>query len=322
MSPLLLALILASGSAGAIGPDSARVLPPIAASPLPPPADAPRITLFGLQDPPPSRTAPAPPSGGAAAAEAAGDGEDRYYENLYRRFSLSGGFAGYANFDTALRLNSEGLFGAIIDLEDELDVDEQSTIGRFDGQYAFSRAHRLDFSYYDIRRDGTSTLLEDSQIGDILFPAGTEVTTRLDTLIFKVAYRYNFVADEKTTIGASFGIHWMSIDFDIDGPVASQTEEFDVDAPLPLLGLHWSYAFTRKWKLLAGSEVLRFDVGQYRGVVSDTRITIEHDTFEHFGWGIGYNGFAIDAHFEDEDDLDADLEYGYQGLMLYLRTYF
>jgi len=317
MSPLLLTLVLLSSTAGAIDASSGLA---ISSAPLAPPLAAGSLSLFlALDEPlPAGGGAPAP----AAVSAAEEEPEDPYSENLYRRFSISGGFAGYANFDTTIRLNTEGLFGAILDLEDELDVDEESTIGRIDGHYAFHRAHRVDFSYYDIRRDGTSTLLEDSQIGEVLFPAGTTVDTSLDTLIFKVAYRYNFVADHRTTIGASLGIHWMSIDFDVEGPVASQEEDLDVDAPLPLLGLHWAYAFTSKWKLLAGTEVLRFDVGEYRGLVSDTRITIQHDTFEHFGWGIGYNGFAIDAHFEDEDDLDADLEYGYQGLMLYLRAYF
>jgi hypothetical protein len=165
-------------------------------------------------------------------------------------------------------------------------------------------------------------LLEDSQIGDILFPAGATVDTDFDTTIYKLDYRYNFVADARTAIGASLGIHWMSLDFAMDGLNASLAEDFRFEAPLPLLGLHFSYALSPRWTLAASQEILRFDFGDYRGYVSDSRLTFEHDTFEHFGWGIGYNGFRLDGRFEDEHHKALAVEYGYQGLMIYLRGYF
>ena len=57
-------------------------------------------------------------------------------------------------------------------------------------------------------------------------------------------------------------------------------------------------------------------------MITDSRLTLDHDTFKHFGWGIGFNGFSADAQADGDDDLSAKLEYGYQGLMLYLRLLF
>lgn len=146
--------------------------------------------------------------------------------------------------------------------------------------------------------------------------------TKLDTTIYRLAYRYSFVTDDRTAIALSFGLHWMSLGFDIAGLSASLDEDFDAEAPLPLVGFHIMYALSPRWTLPFDQEILRFDLGEYRGLVSDTRLTLEHDTFEHFGWGIGYNGFQLDGHFAGSQDRALDIEYGYHGLMLYLRTYF
>jgi hypothetical protein len=130
------------------------------------------------------------------------------------------------------------------------------------------------------------------------------------------------VTEARTVIGASFGIHLMSLDTAFRAPGFNVEETFKVDAPVPLLGLHGAHALSEKWKLSASAEFLQFDIGDYRGLVTDMRLTIDHDTFEHFGWGFGFNGFQADATFEGSNGLKSDIEYGYQGLMLYARVLF
>jgi hypothetical protein len=244
---------------------------------------------------------------------------ERYSPNLYRQFGLSLGVAAYDNFDTTLRVSGE-ILGASLDLEDFLGVDDSDTIGRIDAHYSFNRRHRIDVSYYDIRRSGSRTIGQDIVIGDETIPAGT-IDTFFNTKIIKLDYRYNFVADYRTVIGASIGAHTMLIDLGVSNEAFAVDSEFDAAAPLPLLGLHAAYALSEKWSLNGSVEFLQFDVDAYRGFINDTRLTIEHDTWEHFGWGIGYNGFTVDGDIDD-GRLHADLEYGYQGLMLYLRCYF
>ncbi len=243
-----------------------------------------------------------------------------YYQNLYRRFSLSLGAAAYTKFNTNFQLSSDAAVGADIDMEDLLGLDDSGTVARLDGRYAFNRRHWLEFSYYDINRDGERSIPDDIQVGDEVIPAGP-VKSKFDTAIAKLAYRYNFVTDTRTVIGASAGIHLMQLETAIRSESFAVEETFEVDAPLPVLGLHGSYALSEKWRLSASAEFLQFDIGDYSGLITDTRLTLDHDTFEHFGWGIGFNGFSADAELEG-DDLNADLEYGYQGLMLYARLLF
>ena len=69
-------------------------------------------------------------------------------------------------------------------------------------------------------------------------------------------------------------------------------------------------------------EVLQVDLGANSGFLSDRRLTVEHDTFQNFGWGLGYNGFTLDAEVEGEGRLSSKVNMEYQGLLLYLRWYF
>jgi hypothetical protein len=105
-----------------------------------------------------------------------------------------------------------------------------------------------------------------------------------------------------------------SADFDVE-------ESFDVTAPLPVIGLHAAYALSPTWSLSASAEFFQIAIGDFSGSLVDSRLTLAHDWFEHFGWGIGFNGFALDAELEDSP-LSADIEYAYQGLLVYLRMYF
>ena len=245
--------------------------------------------------------------------------KDGYYKTLYRKFTFSAGWAAYASFRTELQVNSKSAgAGANIDMESLLGLDESSGVARFDGTYAFNRDHWLQFSYYAINRDGHRTITDDIQVGDVVIPAGP-VDSKFDTGIVKLAYRYNFVTDPKTVIGASIGLHVMAIDTKIKSESVNVDETFKVTAPLPLIGLHGAYALGERWKLAASAEVLQFDVSAYHGLITDTRLSIENDTFKNFGWGIGFNGFRVAGQVDGNSDLVAKLDYGYQGIMLYLR---
>lgn len=241
-----------------------------------------------------------------------------YYENLYRTFTFSGGFAAYAKFSTNLQVNGSAGAGADLDMEKALGLDQSSLIARFDARWAINRDHWLEFSYYDIDRNGSKDIPEDIQVGDVVIPAGP-VHTGFDTQVGKIAYRYNFVTDPRTVIGASFGFHVMKINTEIQSESINVHETFKVTAPLPLLGIHGGYALSEKWRLSADAQFLQFDIGAYRGVVTDTRLTLDHDTFKNFGWGIGLNSFRVDGRVEGNGDLTSRLGYGYQGLMVYLR---
>ncbi len=265
-----------------------------------------------------------PPSSSAEVAPTRGRGEDESaeYSNIYPKFSLSVGGLLLNNFNSSIQVSGASGAGAILDMEDLLDLDSESSAARFDLHYSFNKRHWIDASYFDIERSGsTASTSQDIDFGDISIPAGSSVDTQFDTRIFKVAYRYNFVTDERTVIGASFGVHSMGLGVALDAAALSLSETFRQELPLPLFGLHGAYALSRKWALLADAEILQFDLGSYRGFVGENQLALNNDTFEHFGWGLSLSSFRVNGSAEGNGDLEADLDYGYQGVMLYLRYF-
>lgn len=243
------------------------------------------------------------------------------YDNIYRRFELGLGGLALATFNTTLQVGSSSLgAGAVLDLEDALGVDSKTTSGRLDVHYAFNRRSSLEFSAYDIRRDGRRILGEDIEFGDKVIPAGP-LDTQFNTLVVKLAYRHNLVADVRTVIAVSAGFHVMGVETGLKSETFNVEEDLNVTVPLPVLGVHAAYALNHKWKVTVSAEFFRVALGDFTGSLTDSQIRIEHDPFKHFGWGVGLNGFIMDLGIDD-GDVFADLEYGYQGLMLYVRTFF
>lgn len=247
--------------------------------------------------------------------------EPHSYDQLYRRAGLSLGTAALGNFDTSVQISSTALgAGAVLDAEDSLGIEESTSIARADAFYAFDRKHEVHFSYYDIKRNGSQAIADPIVVGDVTIPAGG-VASKFDTAIAKLAYHYNFVADSRTKIGASFGLHAMTFDLGFASTTAAAEESFKAIAPLPVIGLHGAYALDDKWTLGASVELLQVSVNdEFKGSIVDQLLTLEHDTFDNFGWGLGLNAFRLDMEVID-GGLSGEIEYAYQGLMLYMRMY-
>lgn len=258
---------------------------------------------------------------GSCGAPSAGTGPGAQpFPNMYRRGEVRAGAALLDNFDTTAQVSGDAGAGAIIDLEDLLGVDDDTQVAQLGANWKFSPRHQADIGVFDIERNGTRDVGSDIQIGNVVIPSGT-VKTQFDTLVVKAAYRYNFVAEARTAIGASFGLHTLGIDLALESKDFSVSESFRATAPMPVLGLHGEYALSERWKLLASFEVFQIDIGYFEGYLADNRLALENDLFEHFGWGVALNGFQLDAQLE-EGSLEADIEYAYQGLLVYLRAYF
>lgn len=239
--------------------------------------------------------------------------------NIYRKMGLRVGGVAYGSFDTTVQVNSDSGIGAILDFEDLLGVSASTNVFRMDAFYAFNDRHRIDFGYYDINRTGTRTLAEDVQIGDVIIPAGDTVST-FGTNIMKLNYRYNFVTDPRTVLAGSFGFHVMKIDLGLRSPTFAVEESFGVTAPLPVFGLHGAHALSSTWSLYASGEIFQIEIEDYGGTLSDFRLGLAWDVFEHVGLGFEMNSFNMGATVED-GPLTAEVEYGYSGFGVYLRGY-
>jgi len=245
----------------------------------------------------------------------------------WERFSFNlGGFITAINSDVSLSTKGVGIE---VNLEDALDMDSSVSVFRVDGLWRFSRnlRHRLDLGWFDISRDAHTTLLQDIQIGDTLFPLGTEVTSSFDLQVFKAAYTYSFFQDDRMDMGVSFGLFVMPIAFEIDASGGFEGHESEsITAPLPVLGIRTDFAITPKLFLKYNLDFFYLEIDQFEGAVTNNKLVLEYNAFKNIGFGIGLERFNIYIKAEGEDypniDFKGSFEFRYSGLMAYCKVYF
>jgi hypothetical protein len=258
----------------------------------------------------------------ARGPDAAREGAAETY--TWPKLSLAAGGQLFADVRTEMRVDSDVAGdGTEVTLEDDFNVDDSVFAGRVDAYWRFTRRQALDLSFFKLDRNGTRTIDRDIQIGDVVFPVNTTVESDFETLVAKLAYRYSFFSHERWHAGASLGAYWLDLRSEWQATGGSLEEELDAKAPLPVLGVFGSYAFTPKLYLSGASEFFGLEYEQYDGFLNDTRLVLEHRTFEHLALGAGFDYFLINASVESEHEglIHAELEYGYLGFLVFARLY-
>jgi hypothetical protein len=207
--------------------------------------------------------------------------------------------------------------GTSIDWERDLGGETSMTVPRIDGYYRFAPKHRIDVSWYKIDRGGQILTQRGIDFGDVSFPAGTAVNSKLDTETTKVAYTYSFYRAPEIETSLSVGLHITKIDMSIQSAGLGIAEAESVTAPLPVFGFRLDYAITPKWWVRTKYELFFLDnFDTYEGALNDFTIGVEHRTFRHAGFGFGLNRNSLDVQVQDGSKQGA-ISTVLSGFMLY-----
>jgi len=249
----------------------------------------------------------------------------------WEKFSLN---AGYFISDTNTNLSLGSGLGVTVDVEELLGLDTTNSVFRVDAFWRFTdnRRHRLDFTWFSFRRDGSTTVGQDFTIKDdagneINIPAGSQVNTKFDLDIYRAAYSYSFFQDDRMDLAANIGLYVMPIDIGIDASGfvnIDETQRFT--APLPTLGIRMDFAITPKWFLRSGFDVFYLEIKNFKGTIFESHAAIEYLPWKNLGFGLGFNTFDLNIEADGEDypqiDFKGNLEFKYTGLLLYAKVFF
>jgi hypothetical protein len=243
---------------------------------------------------------------------------DKAQEKPWERFSLNLG-GGITFLKSDVRIGSEST-GISVNVEDALGLDTDMVVLRAEGilRLGESRRHRLDFGYFDLSRSGTKTTGRDITIGNTLYPTGTTVDTEFDLKLFKGAYSYSLVQDDRIDFGLGAGLYVAPIDFRVSNSVSGAREESSSTSPLPFLELHIDYGLTPKLFLKQKLDLFYAEYKDFKGRLVDASIGLEYNIWKHFGLGLAFNIFSL--HVEDKGDatnLKGSIDLAFSGLMLY-----
>ncbi len=230
--------------------------------------------------------------------------------------------------DSTVRIGSPG-YGVSVDVEEVLALETTTTVFRTDGMWRFTDnlRHRIDASWFALRRNGSTTLGRDITIDGTVIPTGSSVTTRFDLDIFKLGYSYSFFQDDRMdlAVGAGFFITPIGFELNATGAVNKYTAE-SVTAPLPVVGLRADFAITPKWMLKNSLDLFYIELGNFKGSLVDFKTAVEYNWFENFGIGMGVESFNLEVEAQGSDYPNVDLVgafgFKYLGLMLYGKLYF
>ena len=237
----------------------------------------------------------------------------------------------FSAVDSSFRIGSG--VGLDIDVEDLLDLDSSNTVFRTDAMWRFSenRRHRLDFTWFAFRRDGSRQIAGDITIGEgddqITIDAGTTVEAFFDLDIYELAYSYSFLQDDRIDLAAGIGFYVMPMDFGIKASgLVDEEGSKRFTAPLPVLGLRMDVALTPKWFLRSGAQVFYLEYENFTGSVLEFRAAVEYNPWEHVGIGLGIDSLSVNVEAEGEDwpeiDFKGNVEFDYAGVQLYLRLFY
>ncbi|MCJ7556891.1 MAG: hypothetical protein MUP90_08265 [Gammaproteobacteria bacterium] len=232
------------------------------------------------------------------------------------------------NRDSTTRLDGDiPDSGTPIDLETDLGLAKQDSVFRIDGFYRFNKKHRIDFSYFDLSREGSKVLNRTIDFLGQEFLINTQVDANFDMSIYKVAYTYSVIQNDSGYLGLSAGLYIADISTGIsvtplDGgliEVAAASES--VTAPLPVFGLRGQYNFTDKWMFRGSAEIFVYEYDVYSGSLYDVYAGIDYQLFKNMAVGIGYNSVRLDIGVSG-DRFNGNLAWTYDGGLLFFKFEF
>jgi hypothetical protein len=212
------------------------------------------------------------------------------------------------NLSTEVRVDGRaGNFGTSLDFEDDLNLDKNKDTFNAALRWRFKERHFLELEYFRLDRRGSRRLDGEIRFGEDVFPIGAEVRSSFTTEVTRLGYSYRIVRNRDWGLAVGAGVHvtrlraaLTDIVFDNIGTPIGGTEIAKVTAPLPVIGFGGARRLGTKWALLARAQVFSVKIDDIDGAITHAALYFEHDTFEHFGFGFGYDWFVIDAKSEDE----------------------
>ena len=253
--------------------------------------------------------------------------DNNAYNLPWEKFNIQGG-AFFAALNNKVTVGSEGA-GVAVDLEDALGLDTQNTVFRLGTLYRIGekRRHRVDLDYLYFNRSASKTLGKDIVVNDNIITAGTKVNSTFNYQIIRAAYSYSFFQDERMDLAASIGFFVMPIKFELEAEGrGSKQGDFNFTAPLPAIGLRGDFAVTPRWFIRTNLDVFYLEYKSFKGALVDSRIAVEYNPWEHFGFGLGFDNFRLNLEAKDKDypgvDFQGVIKSQFMGVQLYARYFF
>lgn len=215
--------------------------------------------------------------------------------------------------------------GTLVSLEDQLGFESDAssidvTLGAKLGDRFFTEA-----SVFALRRSTEVTLDERIEVEDVTYPVGARVKSDFETDVFRLSFGYRFVKKDNWELAAMVGAHLTDFAFRVVGAATVGTEQRTevesgrtVLAPLPVIGLQTKYRPAKWLELRARGDVFDIKVGDYDGRLVNLEASATAAITGNIAAGVAFRTTDYRVRV-NADTFAANLDYGFEGLRLFLR---
>ena len=222
-----------------------------------------------------------------------------------------------AKATTTARLDGTGgRLGTSVSFEGDLGLDDTKALPNFDFTWRFNRYHALEGTIVSLHRDGTRTLTGQINWGDNTYPVNTSVTSKFDSDIFRMAYRYSFVNSPDGEFAVLLGAHWTKVEAGIANAAGSLNKSESVNYPLPTIGMRGSARVGDNWRLAGFGQLLKIKIGDYDGELYNFGGGVEWAFTPAMFMGLGYDYYKFKV-VSTKDVTRAEFDYKFDGPKLY-----
>jgi hypothetical protein len=206
-----------------------------------------------------------------------------------------------------------------VDLESDFDLDDTEVSVPVDLVWRFGQFHRLEFGYFQLKRNGANDLVIPVDVGDVTFPAGQTVQTSFDTSIYKLAYAFSLMRDSQKELSLIGGFQISDISYrSADGTESIVAETTSL---MPVLGADLRINFTDTLSLQTELQFWLSDFNDFSGELIDFGISGRYQLFDKISVGLGYKFYRQDIESADEEFF-GDYRFDYRGPVIDVRARF
>jgi hypothetical protein len=217
------------------------------------------------------------------------------------------------------RLDSDAGDGTEINLEDDLGLESSTSVARIGGYVWLGERHRLDGAYFDLSRSAAIPIDETIEFGDETFVINTVIESESDLTIIKADYTFAVLARERGWFGVTGGLYVAETTLSLSQATLGRAETEDVTAPLPVFGLRGDYAINDRITLRGAMQLFAFEADDVDGRFSDFYVGADYSFGQRMAVGLAYNRVSMNLGAVEDQGLDARLDWGYDGLLLYFK---
>lgn len=202
-------------------------------------------------------------------------------------------------FDTRLKLNGETREGSNFNLENN-GLDQNLSSFYAAGTWRFLSRHRIDVQYFQADRSGSQSYDRDITIGDTDFPIGATVDASAKSRFLLADYRYSFVKTDDVEVAGVLGLYGGRFEFNLsargnESPARNAGVNASTTVPLPLIGGSVDWYVNPQWKISAGVEGLKANIGDVDGSVIVAGASTEYMFVRNVGVGLRYMYTNVDV---------------------------